>query len=254
MNLLWLDDFGSFLDSLTADVSGNSAPFAGSDGQALLWSGGITSGGGLTGQDMLWAEPDSSATIWQLAYNAGTAGVPGLGDGNLSFAGASLSSDVGSLMWQTTLFVFEEISATANSTTLDSTLNQILDVVWTATGGAGSPPITLPHAPSNPFADGFPAISLPSSQLVWTGQPPLGTGQPPLTPLAGNSPFTSGLLGPMFSTLVPQQLVWTNPAQSLPAIISDSAAVGAAPITLAAVGLMAQGTGPLPPLSGAGSR
>src|SRR5437016_2067477 len=57
-----------------------------------------------------------------------------------------------------------------------------------------------------------------------------------------------------FAPLAPQQLVWTDPTQGLPAIISDPAAVGAAPVTLAGVGLLSQETGILPPISGAGSR
>jgi hypothetical protein len=235
MNLLWPDNFGSFLDSLTPDASGNSASFAGSgDGQALLWSGGGTSGG-LTGQDMLWANPGYGTPIWQLAENAGPASLTGLGDGNLSFPGASIPSDVGSLVWQTTLFELEEFSAFANSSVLDSALNRILDVVWTATGGAGSPPVTLPHAPSNPFADGFPAISLPSSGLVWTGQPPLhgtfldSTGQPPITPpVAGDSPLAGILPGSM----APQHLVWTDPSQGAPPILDGQALTGVIPTNL----------------------
>jgi hypothetical protein len=223
MNLLWRDNFGSFLDSLAPGASGDSASFTGSDGQAVLWSGGDTSGGG-TGQDTLWTEPGSGAATWQLAGNAGTAGVAGLGDGSLSAAAATFPSDVGSLIWQGTLFVFEEVSATAHSSTLDSTLNQILDVVWNATGGAGSPPVTLPHAPSNPFADGFPPISLPPSGLAWTGQPPLhgwfpdGTGQPPLIPpVAGNSPLAG---------------IWTDLSAAVPPLLDGQGLTGVVPPTL----------------------
>jgi hypothetical protein len=215
-NLLWRDDFGSLLNSLTPDASGNSVSFTGSDGQASLWSGS------LTGQDMLWAEPASSPATWQLADNAGTAGVAGLGDGSLSYTGASLLSDFGSLLWQTTLFVFEEISTAANSSTLDSTLNQILGVVWTDTGGTGSPPVTLPHAPSNPFANGFPPISLPSSALAWTGQPPL------TPPLAGNSLLTGVLPG----SLSPQQLVWTDLSTAVSPLLDGAGLTGVLPPTL----------------------
>jgi hypothetical protein len=183
-----------------------------------------------TNQDMLWAGPGSTAATWSLADNTGATG---LGNASLPLSAGSIPSDVGSLVWQATLFGFEEVSAVANSSTLDSTLNQILDVVWTATGGSGSPPVTLPQAPTNPFVDGFPPLSLPTSQLVWTGQPPLpgalpdGTGQPPVTPpVAGNSALTGVLPGSTFATLAPQQLVWTGPSQGVPATLSDQPNTG----------------------------
>jgi hypothetical protein len=247
MSLLWHDNSDSFLYSSAPDTSGDSflyssapdasgstTPFTGSFGQSLLWPGGDTSGGGLPGQDILWANPDYGTPIWQLADNAGTAGLTGLGDGTLLSA-ATIPNDVGSLVWQGTLFGFEEASAFANSSAVDSTLNQILDVVWTATGGTGSPPVTLPHGPSNPFADGLPPFTLPPSQLVWTGQPPLhgtfldSTGQPPTTPpVGGDSPLTGILPGSM----APQQLVWTDPSQGAPPILDGQQLTGIIPPTL----------------------
>src|ERR1043166_7200338 len=111
MNLLWRDDFGSFLDASAPDASGSSTSFANTVGpdigfpsQPLLWTGidpapsagadvntislggvdagtaGLPSiGSGLTGQDMLWAEPRSSAASWQLADNAGDTGATAFG-------------------------------------------------------------------------------------------------------------------------------------------------------------------------------
>src|SRR5262249_29720338 len=138
MNVLWPDNSDSFLYSSAPDAGGDSflyssapdangsaTPLTGINGQSLLWPGGDTSGGGLPGQDVLWAHPGYGTPIWQLADNAGTAGLTGLGDGSLPSA-ASIPSDVGSLLWQSTLFRFEEVSALANSSTLDSTLNQTL--------------------------------------------------------------------------------------------------------------------------------
>lgn len=247
MNLLWRDR--SFLDASAPGGSDGSTSFASTlgpgtgllSGQSLLWTGNGPSPSAAwdvnTSQDMLWAEPRSGAATWQLADNAGDAGATGVGNGSLPLTAGSIPSDVGSLVWQAALFGFEEVSAVANSSTLDSTLNQILDVVWTAAGGAGSPPVTLPHAPTNPFVDGFPLVSLPSSQLVWTGQPPVhgsfpdGTGGPPLTPLvAGNSPLTGIQPGPTFAMLAPQQLVWTDPSQGVPAALNDQPDAGLTPL------------------------
>src|ERR1043166_4189545 len=166
MNLLWRDNFESFLDVSAPDGSSSSTAFANTVGPdtgfpsnpPLLWTGvdpapsaggdvntvllggfdaGTASlpslGSGLVGQDMLWAEPRSNAATWQPADNAGDAGAPTFGIPNLPFSAGSMPSDVGSLVWQATLFAFEEVSAIAHSSTLDSRLNQALDLVWTAT-------------------------------------------------------------------------------------------------------------------------
>ena len=275
MNILWRDNFGSFLDSSAPDASGaftSAGTDAGADwsGRSLLWlgndpassrgadldtvlSGGLdagmtglpSNGNWLPGQDMLWVEPDSNAGMWRpfdLTRDTGAAGVgtlavtPGLPDEVLSLARESI------------LFRFEQGSAIANSSDLDATLNQVLDVVWTRDGGTGQPPVTLPHAPSNPFADGsIPSfVSVDASALVWTGQPPGGfpdgTGLPPLTPpVDPNSPLTpltppvdpsSRLTGvlpePTFATLAPQQLLWTDSSPGVPAILNDQPNAGVA--------------------------
>ena len=240
MNLLWGDDFGSLFSASASDASGGPAlsPDTGTlSGQSLLWTGNGSSPSAAwdTGQDTLWADPGHGTATWPLADNTSDTGATGLGNGSLPFNAGSLPSDIGSLVWQTTLFAFEELSATVNSSTLDSTLNQVLDVLWTDTGGSGSPPVTLPHAPTNPFVDGFPPFSLPPTQLVWTGQPhgsiPDGTGQTPLAPpVTGNTPLTGDVHGATFSTLAPQQLVWTDPSQGVPTTLTDLANTGATPL------------------------
>src|ERR1043166_6088219 len=271
MNLLWRDDFGSFLDSSVTDAGG-SPLFASTP---LLWTGNGPSPSAAwdTSQDMLWAEPRSSAASFQLADNAGDPGVTGLGNGNLPLTAGSMPSDGGSLVWEATLFRLEKVSAIAHSSTLDSALNHVLDMVWTATGGTGSPPVTLPHAPTNPFLDGFPPFGLPPSQLVWTGQPSLneffpdGTGQPPfltptttgnppvndvsgvgappLTSPAGEPPLTppasgnlpvnvvDGFAGPTFSTAAAQHLVWIDPSTGAPTLFNDQSTAVLMPFPLA---------------------
>src|ERR1043166_6401700 len=100
MNLLWRNDFGSSLDASAADASGSSTSFANTVGpdvgfpsQPLLWTGidpapsagadvntvalgGFDAGtaslpSGLSGQDMLWAEPRSGAATWPRSANLG---------------------------------------------------------------------------------------------------------------------------------------------------------------------------------------
>jgi hypothetical protein len=253
MNLLWRDDFESFLDASAPDASGSSTSFANTVGpdtgfpsQPLLWIGidpappsgadvntlslgGFDAGtaslpSGLSGQDTLWAEPRSGAATWQLADNAGDTGAMTLGTPTLQ-SSAGMPSDVGSLLWEARLFRFEKVSALANSSTVDSALNQALDVMWAATGHTGAPPVTLPHAPTNPFLDGS-AVSLPPAGLVWPGEPPTnvvpdGTGQPPLTPpVAGDSPVNI-VAGPTFASLASQQLVWIDPSTGAPTLFND---------------------------------
>src|ERR1043166_3128959 len=143
MNLLWRDNFESVLDVSAPDASSYSTAFANTVGpdtgfpsnQPLLWIGsdpapsaaadvntisfgdfdaGTASlpslGSGLVGQEMLWAEPRSAAT-WPLADNAGDPGATTLGIPRLPLSTGSMPSDVGSLVWETTLFRFERVSA-----------------------------------------------------------------------------------------------------------------------------------------------
>jgi hypothetical protein len=280
MNLLWRDNFGSFFDSSVPEASGGSTSFAGTDaaagwsGQSLLWSSsdaasratdlgtivprgldvGMASlpsnGSGLLGQDMLWVEPSSSAGTWRLADSTRDASDAGVG--TLATT-PGLPDDVRSLVWDAILSRFEEGSAIANSSTLDATLNQILDVLWTRDGGTGQPPVTLPHAPSNPLVNGF--VQLAPSDLVWTDQPhlagsfPDGAGQPPLAPpAADNRPvsFDGG-------HVAPDNLLWTDPSQSVPVILNNPAAIGTAPTGLLNASVQSPISNGMP-ISGAGSR
>jgi hypothetical protein len=262
MNLLWQDNIGSFFGP-APDASGGSTSFAGTDAaagwlsQPLLWPGsdiapspaadlgtifsrgldlGMASlpsnGSGLLGQDMLWVEPGSGVATWQLADSGGNAGAKGVGNDGQFFAPGTIPSDVASLVWQEVLFGFEEISSIVNSSTLDATLNQILDLVWTATGGSGSPPVTLPHAPTNSFPDDLTPLS--PLQLVWTDPSPLmgspNGSQPPVT---GNSPQLSGVApASSFSALAPQQLVWTDPSHGAPPLLDGQQLTGVVPRNL----------------------
>ena len=253
MNLLRRDNFGSLFDTSASDASSGSSPFA---GQSWLWTGNGPSpsavadvhtvplagfdgreswpsiGSGLIGQDMLWAGARSSAATW-LADNVGAAGTAGLYNGNLLLSGGSMPSDGGSLLFDAMLFRFERISVVFNSSTLDSTLNQVLDLVWTMTGGTGAPPVTLPHAPTNPFPDAFPQVSLPSSQLVWVGEPPTHVsfpgvaGEPPITTPADNSLATH-----VIGHLAPQNLLWADAPQGVPASLHEQPSTGVTPNTL----------------------
>src|ERR1043166_1709652 len=125
MNLLWRNDFGSFLDASAPDESGSSTSFAntvdpdiGFPSQPLLWTGidpapsagadvntvalgGFEAGtaslpSGLSGQDMLWAEPRSGAATWQLAGDTG--GATTLGIPSLPFGAGGTPRAVGSLV------------------------------------------------------------------------------------------------------------------------------------------------------------
>jgi hypothetical protein len=254
MNLLWRDNFGSLFDSSVPEASGGSTAVAGTDaaagwsGQSLLWSSSDTAPSpavergtilprdldvGMAslasdGSGLLWAEPSSSAATWRLADGTRDAGNAGVG--TLATT-PGLPDDVRSLVWEATLFRFEEGSAIANSSTLDATLNQILDVLWTRDGGTGQPPVTLPHAPSNPFVNSF-AQSLAPSELVWTDQPhlagsfPDGAGQPPLAPSAADDRHASSFGGHMAA----ENLLWTDPSQGVPATLNDQPNTGAVPL------------------------
>ena len=178
---------------------------------------------------MLWAEPRSGAATWQLADNAGDTGAMTLGTPTLPLS-AGMPSDVGSLLWEARLFRFEKVSALANSSTVDSALNQALDVMWAATGHTGAPPVTLPHAPTNPFLDGS-AVSLPPAGLVWPGEPPTNVvpdaaGQPPLT----TPPADNARMGYVLGYLAPENLLWTDPSHGVPAALGDQPNVGTAPL------------------------
>src|ERR1051326_3305325 len=174
MNLLWRDDFESFLDASAPDASGSSTSFANTVGpdtgfpsQPLLWIGidpappsgadvntlslgGFDAGtaslpSGLSGQDTLWAEPRSGAATWQLADNAGDTGAMTLGTPTLQ-SSAGMPSDVGP-------------------------------------DGTGQPPLTPPVAGDSPvnIVAGPTFASLASQQLVWidpsTGAPTLFNDQ-----------------------------------------------------------------------------
>jgi hypothetical protein len=239
MDVSWQDSVASFTDLSGTDPR-SFASFVSGDGDTLWSSSGDTP---FSGQSVLWesrADTPNDSHISGLTPDAFTPdSSPWLaegwmGNGSLPFSAGTIPSDVGSLVWQATLFRFEEVSAIANSSTLDSTLNQILDVVWTATGGTGSPPVILPHAPTNPFLGGSPLVSLPSSQVVWTGQPrewfPGGTGLPPVT-----SDFlqpTGSLAGRTFPTLGAENVAWTDPSAAT-GLLAGPSLGGAALTTLA---------------------
>src|SRR5262249_9987323 len=127
--------------------------------------------------DLLWRDNDEPRLDSSMTDtgDAPSNGDGGGGSGSISWATADTANGAGSLVGQATVFGFEEVSAAAHSSSLDSVLNHVLDLVWTATGGSGQPPITLPHVPENPFADGFPqSFSLgPPSGLMWTD--PIGS-------------------------------------------------------------------------------
>ena len=264
MHLLWRDNFESFLDASAPDASGSTsfASTLGSDtglfsGQSLLWTGNSASplaptdvntvslggfdagtanlpslGSGLTGQDVLWTEPRSSTATWQLADNFGDAGAAGLGTPNLPLAAGSMPTDLGSLVWESTLFRFEMISAFAHSSAVDSALNQALDLLWTATGGTGAPPVTLPHAPTNPFVDGSLPFFLPPSGFPPTNELfPNAPGTPPVTPpIVNDSPPINVVPGSTFAALAPQQLVWTDPSQGVPTTLTEPPGTGVTPL------------------------
>jgi len=209
LDLVWTATGGSGQPPVTLPLAPEN-PFADGFPQSfslgppsgLLWTNTpdpMGSFSGETGQTPVLADPGN---------NVAATGVASAG---MSLAAAEdFANGAGSLLWQATLFAFEEVSAAANSSTLDSTLNQVLDVVWTATGGSGQPPVTLPHAPENPFANGFSPFlgSLLPSQLVWT----------PETGSHGQPAVTGVLPGPTFAaptTLVEQAITGVTQLSTL---------------------------------------
>jgi len=250
MNLLWRDNFESFLDASAPDAFVSApGPDAGLfSGQSLLWTGNSPSalaptdvntvslggfdaetatlpsiGSGLTGQDVLWTNAGYGTAIWPLADSFGDAGTTRLGIPDLPLAVGSMPSDGGSLLWDTMLSLrSERISALANSGILDSALTQVLDLAWTAAGGTGAPPFALPPSP---LAD-----SPPTNEWL-----PDGTGTPPVTPPV-TPPIVSDSL-PInvmpewaFADLAPQQLVWTDPSQGVPTTLTEPPGTGVTPL------------------------
>jgi hypothetical protein len=235
MNVLWQDNLPSFLDSSSLAGAGDFAASLG-DGGAPWFA--LADGGLFSGQPVLWwdngadsATADSGLT-GVAGFDPGGAAGGWLPRGAEAFTGANPALD-GGLLWA-------DPSGSTSSFALS---------------GAGAGHLDLSAGNDASFqwqqliGNSSTTWLTEASHLLWTG------GQPPLTPpIVGTSPLTGILPEPTFPMLAPQQLVWTDPTQGLPAIISDPAAVGAAPVTLAGVGLLSQETGILPPISGAGSR
>jgi hypothetical protein len=251
MDVSWQDSVASFLYSSGSDLS-SFASFVSGDG-ATLWSSPADSGL-FSGQSMLWESsadtpgdkhlgglssdsvgPDTSTWLAGGWMDGGTWGVGSGGstlDSGLLWAGAGdTSSSLGGSSSATGLGSLGALDLGAGNAA--SQWQQFV------ADFAGSSTIWLNDAPQH---------------LLWTGV----SGQPPLaTPSAGDSLHLAGAFaGPSFAALTPEHLVWTDPSQGLPAVISDPTGIGAAPPTLAS----GAGAGALEqtmigvPISGAGAR
>ena len=234
MDVLWQDSVGSFLDSLVADTgaccvsfagrdgaapwsaAADSSPFAGSD--SLLWSGnnetpadtslayagslgpdGNTPFGSdpaLLAAGLLWGDSGSNTSIWPINDPWLATGISAQGTDTFPLIMSASGSGAPSLLWQTAVSSFEQVSTEVQSIAgnsvlsqpVDSQLNQVLGVLGNVTGGSGQPPTTLP-----------------------------------VTALATNLPGSGGLPASSFSMLAPQQLLWTAPSGAVSELSGSSA-------------------------------
>jgi hypothetical protein len=186
MNVLWPDSVGSFLDSLATDASNGFASFV--DDGAALWSSSSGSDPASAIGSLLWSDSSAATDTSSLA-----AGLLWADRGSSSTSTWSISDPTfsapagtggGSLLWQALLPEIQRISTELPSS-FDSLFNSALDLLWTATGGTGQPPFTLPI----------------------TGAPQLATGLLPST----------------LGALLAEQVVWTDPSQGLHGITSSAA-------------------------------
>jgi len=223
MDLSWQDSAGSFLDTLGTDPSSSLASYV-DGGGAALWSspydGASPSGAGsllwsdrgapsddtpalnfatdesislapdstLPATGLLWANSGSYAPVW--SDNSRWAADSAYTDGTLSQAASTVSP-----LWQAVQSNFVD-SGGGMAPVFTSALNDVSQVLWTATGGTGQQPL-LPLTPD-----------------------------PLLASLGGSSVLTT----PSVSSLAPQQLLWSEP-QGTPAL-AGSPTIGAAPATL----------------------
>jgi len=223
MQLLWQDNVGSFLDSLATDAGGSSVSFAGGDGgtpwsattdsslfagaNSLLWSGnnetsadtnlsyagsfgpeGTTPWGSdpaLLAAGLLWGDSGSNTSVWPINDPWPATAVSAQGSETFPVVMSNSGSGAASLLWQTAVSSFEQVSTEVQSIAgnsvlsqaVESQLNQVLAVVGNVTGGTAQPPVTLP-----------------------------------VTTQATNLAASGGSAAPSFSTLAPQQLLWTDPS------------------------------------------
>jgi hypothetical protein len=249
MDLSWQDSVGSFLDTLATDPSSSLASFVDAVGAALwsapsdtaspsgagslLWSDGtsddtntVNFGTGeltswapesaLPAAGLLWSDTSGNA-VWSgkgaWAAENGMLTTTGFADGSLSQGAGTVSP-----LWQAVLSDFAGASGEI-APLFANVVNDISQVLWTATGGAGQPPM----------------MSL--------------TPEPQLTSFAG----FGALAQTLFSTLAPQQLLWT--AQSGVAGLAPDPMIGAAatPPLMGGAGILTQNPAGAP-ISGAGVR
>lgn len=223
MNLLWQDGVGSFLDSAMTDAGDSSISLSSGDGGApwfaetdsLLWGGAgaavgngdanVIAGGGfspngapdnsLLGGGLLCGEPSTNTSLWPV--NDPWA-IQNNAPAQNTFSGPTGTGAM-SPLWQALVPAIEQVSTELHLSFVDSLLNGAVDLLWTATGGTGQPPVTLPI-----------------------------TGNP----LTGSLPGVGGFPGSAFSTLAPQQLVWTDSSQGVAATFTQQSNASVIPVNL----------------------
>jgi hypothetical protein len=202
MDVAWQDSVGSFLDSFATDGGGSPAGFASGD-NGVVWSDSADNG--------LFADPDS--VLWNDAPVHWSNADPSLvlaGDlsplGTVSFAPDN-TLPAANLLW-----------GEPGDNTSNGSINFSI-----AAAGAGT---------DNTFPLGSASDNTPRSLLftnagfgdiLWTAVP---DGAAPALQLAD----AGSIAGLSFPTLAPQQLIWTDPSHGVPALFTDQANAGIAPL------------------------
>lgn len=249
MDLSWQDSVGSFLDTLATDPGSSLASFVDGVG-AALWSAPSDTASPSGAGSLLWSDLASSSDDTS-ALNFGTADQTSWApDSALPTAGLLWADPSGNAVWSGNGTWATENGMLTTTGFADSTLAQ----------GAASAVSPLWQAILSNFADAggglAPVFASAMNDVSWTatggtGQPPMIslTPAPQLTSLAGSGALAQAL----FSTLAPQQLLWTDQSGAAGLVTEPTFGATATPPFMSGAGMLT-GNPVGVPISGAGMR
>jgi hypothetical protein len=212
MDIAWQDSAASFLDSSGSDGAG-SVSFSGADAgtpSLAFADGGLTSGQSLLwqGNDAVFSGAGDPSTLAGASWASGETATPrsilgsleegllwpdlgGALSGSVIYDGSDLTSAMSamgaSLDASPASLQWNQFISELSPTGVDSSMTDVSGLLWTATEGGQF---------TSPTTSGFPPLHLAD---------------------VGAFP------GPVFAA---QQLVWTDPAQTAPAVLSDQPNAG----------------------------
>ncbi len=249
MNLSWQDSVGSFLDALATDPSSSLASYVDGVG-AALWSAPSDTASPSGAGSLLWSDLAASSDDTN-ALNFGTGDLTSWApDSALPTAGLRWADPSGNAVWSGNGAWATENGMLTTTDFADSTLAQ----------GAASTVSPLWQAILSNFADAggglAPVFGSAMNDVSWTATG--GTAQPPMISLAPEPQLSSlagsgALVQTLFSTLAPQQLLWTDQSGAAGLVTDPTFGAAAMPLLMSGAGILT-GNSVGVPISGAGVR